>query len=138
MRIDFNNVDTDESYASVPDGTYVCRVRDVKEALSREGSPRWWYRLEVAEGEYAGRTAALDGLTFSEKGLRRVKGVLQRMGFDTSGVLDLTAADLEGVLVRVSVATELREEDSGRRVERMRVPYMGYEPVELAGSSGSR
>ncbi len=128
MKLDFSAVDDTESFVSIPEGTYLCRIAEVREGRTREGSPRWGLRLEVAEGEHAGRTAAWDGLTFSERGLPRVKQVLARLGFDVSGTLDLHPSDLMGLRARVQFVTEEREDPlTGRRVVRLRVPYAGYE-----------
>lgn len=134
MQVDFSLVEDVESYVSVPEGTYLCRVAEVREGLTRDGSPRWALRLEVAGGEYAGRTAAWDGLPWSERGLPRVKQVLAMMGFDTSGRLEIEASDLVDRQIRVQLLTEEREDPlSGRRVARLRVPYMGYERPEEDG-----
>lgn len=128
MQIDFSRVEDLESYASIPEGTYLCRIGDVREGLTRDGSPRWALRLEVAEGDYAGKTAAWDGLTWSERGLPRVKQVLAKLGFDVSGPLELHPGDLKGLHVRAQLQPEEREDPlSGRRIVRLRVPYMGYE-----------
>lgn len=134
MQVDFSLVEDVESFASVPEGTYVVRVAEVREGVTRDGSPRWSLRLEVAEGEYAGRTAAWDGLHWSERGLRRVKHVLEKMGFDVSGRVDLQPAELIDVQVAVEIRLEEREDPAtGNRQIRPRVPYMGYESVAALG-----
>ena len=128
MKLDFSTVDDAESFVSIPEGIYVCRISEVREGVTRDGSPRWALRLEVVEGEHAGRTAAWDGLVFSERGLPRVKQVLARLGFDVAGTLDLHPADLLDLRVKVQFLTEEREDPlTGRRVVRLRVPYSGYE-----------
>ena len=128
MKLDFSSIEDAESYVSIPEGTYLCRIAEVRPGLTREGSPRWAFRLEVADGEYAGRTAAWDALIFSERGLPRVKQVLARLGFDVAGTLDLHPADLLDLRVKVQFLTEEREDPlTGRRVVRLRVPYSGYE-----------
>ena len=130
MKLDFSSIDDSESFVSIPEGTYVCRVAEVRQGITREGSPRWGLRLEVAEGEYAGRTAAWDGLVFSERGLPRVKLVLERLGLDVSGTIDLHPNDLNGLRARVQLLTEEREDPlTGKRQTRLRVPYTGYERV---------
>jgi hypothetical protein len=130
MKLDFTNVEDAESYVSIPEGTYVCRIAEVREGLTRDGSPRWGLRLEVVEGEYAGRTAAWDGLIFSERGLPRVKQVLQRFGFDVSGALELHPTDLVDLRARAQCLLEEYEDKlTGRRQTRLRVPYLGYESV---------
>ena len=131
MQIDFSTIQDVESFVTVPEGVYDCRISEVREGSTRDGSPRWAIRLEVADGDFAGRTVAWDGLAWSERGLPRVKKVLERMGFDVSGPLDLAPGDLQGRLVRVQLVTEEREDpQSGQRIARLRVPYLGYEAVE--------
>ena len=128
MLMDFSGIEDVESFVSVPEGTYVCRVAEVREGTTREGSLRWALRLEVADGEYAGRTAAWDGLIWSERGLPRVKRVLQRFGFDVSGRLEIGSSDLVDRRIRVQLVTEEREDpQTGQRTVRLRVPYLGYE-----------
>lgn len=128
MRFDFSQIQDVESFVSVPPGTYRCRVAEVREGTARDGSVRWSYRLEVADGEFAGRTAAWDSVTWSERGVHRVRLALAAMGFDTTGVVDLRAHDLVGNEVTVTVQPEEREDPvTGRRQVRLRVPYAGYE-----------
>ena len=130
MQVDFSHVVDVESYISIPEGTYVCRIAEVRSGITRDGSPRWAVRLEVADGEYAGRTAAWDGLVWSERGLPRVKRILQWMGFDVSGALDISPDDLVGRRLRAQLVAEEREDPTtGSKVSRLRVPYMGYEPA---------
>jgi hypothetical protein len=134
MQVDFSRVEDVESFVSIPEGVYVCRLADVREGVTKDGSPRWSFRLEVAEGDHSGRTAAWDGLNWSERGLPRVKQILQRLGFDVSGPLDIQKDDLLGRRVRAQLCVEEREDPlTGRRVARLRVPYLGYEAVEPAG-----
>jgi hypothetical protein len=131
MQYDFSTVEDVQSFVSVPEGTYLCRIAEVRERTTREGAPLWSFRLEVAEGDYAGRTGAWDSLSWSERGLSRVKQVLARLGFDVSGMVNITPDDLLDLQVQAELVIEEREDPvSGRRVERMRVPYMGYEAVE--------
>jgi hypothetical protein len=130
MRIDFSSVEDVESFAAVPEGVYVCRIAEVRDGVTRDGSPRWAVRLEVAEGDYAGRTAAWDGLVWSERGLPRVKSILAHLGFDVGGPLELDPTELVGRRIAAHFQTEEREDPlTGRRMVRLRVPYMGYSPV---------
>ena len=131
MRFDFSSVDDVESYINVPEGVHNCRVAEVRDGRSRDGSVRWSYRLEVIDGEWAGRTAAWDSLTWSERGIYRVKKVLSALGLDTKGVVEIETNDLVGLRARVRVEPEEREDpQSGKRQVRMRVPYLGYEAYE--------
>jgi len=138
MRFDFSTVDDSRSFVSVPAGIYACRIAEVRPRLSRDGSPLWSYRLEVDEGEYVGRTAAWDSITWSDRGVARVKQVLAVLGFDTSGMLELEPRDLINRRTRVNFVLELVENPTtGERVERLRVPYAGYQPLQHAnGGNG--
>ena len=134
MKLDFSTVEDAESFVSIPEGTYVCRIAEVRPHLARDHSPRWGLRLEVIDGEYAGRTAAWDWLGFSERGLPRVKQVLERFGFDVSGTLELEPGDLVGLRARVQCLLEEYEDKlTGKRQTRLRVPFMGYESLEGNG-----
>jgi hypothetical protein len=133
MRFDFSSVDDVETYVFVPEGEHDCRVADVREGTSRDGSVRWSFRLEVLGGEYAGRTAAWDSLTWSERGVYRVKKVLEAFGLDVKGELEIEPGDLLNLQARVRVIPEEREDPvTGRRQVRMRVPYLGYAPLRAA------
>jgi hypothetical protein len=127
MRFDFRTVDDVDSFVSVPAGTHMVRIAEVREGRSRDGSVRWSFRLEVTDGDFAGRTAAWDSLTWSERGVYRIKKVLEALGVDVRGELEIGPDDLVGLCARVQVIPEEREDPlSGKRVVRMRVPYLGY------------
>jgi hypothetical protein len=137
MHFDFRQVQDIDSFVSIPEGVYVCRVAEVREGLARDSSVRWSMRLEVAEGEYAGRTAGWDSLTWSERGIRRVKRVLEVLGLDVGGEVEVQPNDLIGLEARIVFQTEEREDPfSGRRTLRLRVPYAGYSSSRELGASG--
>lgn len=136
MKLDFTAIEDAESYISIPEGTYLCRIAEVRESLTRDGNPRWSVRLEVAEGEYAGRTAAWDSLVFSERGLPRVKHVLALLGFDTTGSIELHPNDLLDLRARAQcLIEEFEDRLTGKRQRRLRVPYSGYESANGNGRS---
>ena len=131
MRFDFSQIQDVESFVSIPEGIYVCRVAEVRDGVTRDGSVRWSLRLEVAEGEYAGRTAGWDGLHWSDRGIVRVKRVLEVLGFDVRGELELEPEELVGTRARVEFRSEQWNDPvSGRQVLRLSVPYAGYEALE--------
>jgi Protein of unknown function (DUF669) len=131
MRYDFSSVDDVESFVSVPEGLYRCRIAEVRERPARDGSVRWSFRLEVLDGEWAGRTAAWDSVTWSERGIFRVKKVLEALNLDVSGELELEPGDLVNLQALVKVVPEDREDPTtGRRQIRNRVPYLGYAHVD--------
>jgi hypothetical protein len=136
MKLDFTAIEDAESYISIPEGTYLCRIAEVRESLTRDGNPRWSVRLEVAEGEYAGRTAAWDSLVFSERGLPRVKHVLALLGFDVTGSIELHPNDLLDLRARAQcLIEEFEDKLTGKRQRRLRVPYSGYESANGNGRS---
>ena len=128
MKLDFSTIEDAESYVSIPEGNYLCRIADVKVSNTRDGSPRWGFRLEVAEGEYTGRTAAWDSLNFSERGMPRVKQVLAVLGFDVTGTIDLQPSDLIDLRARAQLLLEEYEDRlTGKRQRRLCVPWSGYQ-----------
>ena len=130
QTIDFDEVTENKDYASIPEGCYRCKIGEVRVGMTRNGHERWAYRLEVANGEYAGRTAGWDGLVFSERGLPRVKYVLSRLGFDTTGRVSLEPNDIQGRHIEARLIAELWEDPvSGKSITRLTVPYEGYERV---------
>ncbi|MCC7013331.1 MAG: hypothetical protein IT454_12270 [Planctomycetes bacterium] len=138
MQFDFSQIHDIDSYVSIPEGSYVCRVAEVREGLARDGSPRWSLRLEVSRGEYAGRTAGWDSLTWSDRGIRRVKHVLESLGIDVRGPVEIVPADLLGREAQAVFQAEEREDPlSGRRVMRLRVPYAGFAPLDGSPSVDS-
>jgi hypothetical protein len=123
-----------DSFVSVPEGEYLCKIAEVRAGTSKEGAPHWNLRLEVAEGDYAGRTAGWDSITWSTKGVRRVKIVLTALGFDTRGELELEPDELVGLRARVRLTLEEREDAfSGRRQLRLKVPFEGWARADPDG-----
>jgi len=136
MQYDFSGIDDVQSFVSVPAGSYRCRIAEVRPGQAKDGSARWSLRLEVAAGDYAGRTGAWDSVTWSERGVHRLKGVLRALGFDTSGILDVNPGDLVGREVDAELLEEEWEDPvTGRRQLRLRVPYAGYGRAEEAASA---
>jgi hypothetical protein len=141
MKFDFEGVQETISLRSVPAGEHVCMIREVREGLSRDGSPRWSMRLEVAEGEHAGHHAAWDSITWSERGIFRVRAVLDVLGFKVAGELEVNPEDLEGKRGKVRLVEEVYEDpSSGTRREQMVVPYNGWAALdgELEGGSAEK
>ncbi len=136
MRWDFTDVMDTEDYASLPQGWYTVRVDEVRSGRTRDGDERWGMRLVVADGPFAGRTAAWDGLVWSERGSPRAKRLLEALGIDAKGVVELETQDLLGRDLDVELVTEEWENPStGRRQRRNRVPYEGF---AARGSANTR
>jgi len=131
MRYDFTDVEDVESFVSVPAGEHLCRVAEVREGTARDESQRWSLRFEVVEGDISGRTAGWDSLTWSPRAVHRVKHVLDALGFETNGSLELTPGELLGLQVYVTFREEEWEDpQTGRRQARLSVPFIGYRRAE--------
>ena len=133
MRYDFSEVEDIESFVSVPEGEYLCRVAEVREGTARDESLRWSMRLEVVGGDLSGRTAGWDSITWSPRGVHRVKHVLDALGFETDGAIELDSAELLGRQAHVAFREEEWEDPrTGRRQVRLCVPFIGYCSAEEA------
>ncbi len=138
MRIDLSDGPQTHDYTSVPAGTYVCQVADVRAGTTRAGDPRWGLRLVVAEGEFVGRHAAWDGLVFSARGRTRVRLVLAALGLPNTGTIDLEVGQLIGRRALVQVRPSEFENPAGDVIRRNEVPYDGYRPLpEEASPEGA-
>ncbi|RMH04178.1 MAG: hypothetical protein D6702_03860 [Planctomycetota bacterium] len=138
MNVDFSEVDNIEDLRAVPPGEYLCRVAEVRESDSPSGHRRWGLRWEVAEGEFVGRTACWDSLHWSERGLPRAKYVLQVLGLEVDGPVEIHPADLEGRRAWVSCTAEEREDPiTGIRRLMNRVPFAGYKVAPDAAGDGA-
>ena len=132
MQIDFGDSDGDrvQDFITIPAGTYLCEIAEVRPGTTRNGDERWGLRLVVCEGDFVGRQAAWDGLSFSERGRARVQRVLRAFGLPSSGRVDLEPEDLHGLRAFVEVLPqESRDPGTGDLIRRNEVPYDGYRPV---------
>ncbi len=130
MRIEACDGTDVDDFVVVEDGEYRMRVGEVRPVEGAAGREAWMLRLELVHGELAGRTAVLDWLNFTERGLRRVRMVLAALEFDVTGSLDVEPEELLGREAMVRVATqESRRESDGRLLRRSRVAYDGWESV---------
>jgi hypothetical protein len=131
VEFDFDGVESTD-YQSIPPGTYVCRVDDVRTGSARDGSERWSLKWVVDRGSFAGRFAAWDNLTFNERAGRRVKLVLGRLGIPSTGKVRIDSQELVGRKAVVTlVAGEWTNEETGERVLRNQVPWDGYRELPL-------
>jgi DNA ligase (NAD+) len=119
-----------EDFSTVPEGTYLCKIAEVRPGETRAGDIRWGLRLVVDEGEHIGKIAAWDGLVFSTRGLARVRRVLAALGLPSRGRLAVRPEDLVGLRAFVEVRpVEFVHPSSGAVIRRTEVPYDGYLPL---------
>ena len=126
MEFDFDAADRLNDYVTVPPGTYVCRIAEIRAGTTRAGDERWSMRLVVAEGQHVGKQAAWDSLVFSSRGRARARMVLQALGLPASGKVQIEPADLEGRTALVEVRPSEYQSPSGEVVRRNEVPYDGF------------
>ncbi len=126
MEIDFEDTDRVSDYITVPAGTYVCRIAEIRPGTTRAGDERWSLRLVVAEGQHVGKQAAWDSLVFSSRGRARARTVLQALGLPASGRVSIEPRDLEGRQALVEIRPAEYQSPAGDVVRRNEVPYDGY------------
>ena len=137
MDLDFDAIEKVSDFVSVPEGTYLCEITDVRTGVTRNGDERWGLRLVIAEGEYCGRQASWDSLIFSARGRIRVRLVLEALGLPTKGRVQLKPEDLIGCKAFVQVRpSEYQHPDTGQVVRRNEVPYRGYRSMQ-SGDPGA-
>lgn len=134
MEIDFDSTDNVADFVTVPQGSYLCRVAEVRMGTTRAGDDRWSMRLVVAEGEHTGKQAAWDSLVFSARGRARARLVFAALGLPANGRVQVEAADLEGREALVSVRPAEYSAPSGETIRRNEVPYDGYRAVPTESS----
>jgi len=132
MEIDFDASDQVSDYVTIPAGTYLCRVAEVRPGATRAGDERWSMRLVVAEGQHTGKQAAWDSLVFSARGRARARMVLAALGLPASGKVKIEPGDLEGRTALVDIRPAEYQSPAGATVRRNEVPYDGYRAVPPA------
>ena len=130
MEIHFDTKDAVSDFVSVPEGTYLCRVAEVRVGETRSGDARWSLRLLVAEGRHVGKQAAWDSLVFSVRGRARARLILRALRMPTEGKVDIEPEDLTGREALVAVRPTEYESPSGQLIRRNEVPYDGYRAAD--------
>lgn len=134
MEIDFDATDGVSDFVTVPAGTYLCRVAEVRPGTTRAGDQRWSLRLVVAEGQHVGKQAAWDSLVFSTRGRARARLVFAALGLPANGRVQVEAQDLEGREAFVQIRPAEYSAPSGETIRRNEVPYDGYRPLPDGGT----
>jgi hypothetical protein len=135
MELDFDKREDTNDYVTVPAGTYLCRIAEVRERLTRSEDVLWALRLDVSEGEFVGCIAAWDNLVFSSRGLSRVKQFLDAVGIPADGKMQLHPNDLIDKEVFVEVRPAEFHSPDGNTIRRNEVPYTGYRAVHAGSGS---
>lgn len=132
MEIDFDASDSVSDFVTVPAGTYLCRIAEIRIGTTRAGDERWSMRLVVAEGQHVGKQAAWDSLVFSSRGRTRARMVLQALGLPASGKVTIEPKDLEDRSALVEIRPAEYQNPAGETIRRNEVPYDGYRSVATA------
>jgi len=133
MEIDFDSAEPVSDFITVPAGTYLCRIAEVRRGRTRADDERWSIRLVVAEGEHIGKQAAWDSLVFSTRGRNRARLVLAALGLPATGKVTIEPTDLEGQTALVEVRPSEYTNNGGETIRRNEVPYDGFQPVPPGG-----
>lgn len=98
--IDLSNVPEESKFPVIPRGVYPATVDDVTFGHSQSsGNPMWTWKLEISEGEYAGRKLFFH-TPFVENMMPRIKKVLSRVAPELlNGPFDPEKVAEEGTLI---------------------------------------
>lgn len=129
MEVNFDGVGEVTDYVTVPPGSYICRITDVRAGTTRSGDERWGLKLVVAEGQHVGRQATWDSIVFSNRGRARARLVFLAFGLPAKGRVQVQPDDLIGRTALVEVRPVEYPNPTGEVVRRNEVPYDGYRPV---------
>ncbi len=78
LMVDLNDVE-DSSFEVMPKAMYPCIIDELEFSISQSGgNPMWTYKLEIEDGEFAGRTLFCHHV-FRGKGLPITKRQLERI-----------------------------------------------------------
>lgn len=130
MELNFDNREEINDFVSIPEGSYLCRIVDVRERQTRNEDALWALRLIVAEGEFTGRHAAWDNLVFSSRGLNRVRNVFEALQLPANGKVQVEPNDLVDKQVFVAIRPASYQSPDGTMVRRNEIPYDGYRKVD--------
>ncbi len=115
---------------SVPEGTYLCRVGEVRPGITRAGDERWSFSLLVDEGEYAGRCAAWGNIVFARRGRVHARSVLSACGHpkQVTGRITIEPEDMVGSRLLATVRPGGYERSDGVVVRCNEITYYAAAP----------
>lgn len=129
--IDFRKVPDANEFNAVPPGEYLAECVTCEEDVTSNQNLQWKLRFSVVGGDHHGQPI-FDSITFTERGLSRVKLVFSRLGgYDVSGDVDLDQVQLIGK--RCYLTMEMKREKieaTGQEVDRIRVGFSGFRRID--------
>ncbi len=118
LVVDLSGVDEDAGYELLPRAIYNCVVDDLEFGYSQNsGNPMWTWRVEVEDGDFAGRKL-FTHTTFNEGGLPRTKKAIMRVHPQLlEGPFDPEEVAASGVMVglRCRVRVDIRPYQGEKR-----------------------
>lgn len=134
VDFEFDDDPTVVDFQSIPAGTYLCRIDEVRPGTTRNGYKRWSLKYIVHDGVEAGRLAAWDGLVFSPKAAPRTRQVLAALGLPHQGRVRIETKDVIGCKAFITVEeSSYTDPATGLVTKRMQVPYGGVRSALDAG-----
>jgi hypothetical protein len=139
-KVNMTKVESGGDFAPVPPGVYAARVRSVEKGSTKPQADQssnelWTLEIELLAGPEGAEDPTFQGrkvwdrITWSEKGLSRVKLVLKALGFDveTDEEIDWMPEHLVNRGARVEVVIG---EWNGRK--RNEIPFAGWMEIDSA------
>jgi hypothetical protein len=125
MKINFAEVQNASEYEPVPDGSYVVEIEDVEETATKNGDDMFRLKHRVIEGDQKGR-CVFDNVPLTQAAWPRLKLILESVGVEVSGEVDVVPSLLVGRRCRVEVRTTSFVDKKGKEAKRNEVPFRGY------------
>lgn len=125
ISVNWQEVEEVEDFSPVAPGRYAVKVASVDDTRTLPtGEEIWELKLVTTAGERAGRQIR-DSLFFSQKGLKRAKLALSRLGVDLTKKT-IKPSDLLEKKVVVDVLVEPYEARDGSTKQKNVITYAGY------------
>lgn len=123
---DFSAV-PDSTFELIPEGSYLVQVNKVEVKFDNAQVEKWTLTLKILEGEFQNKNL-LDFIKWNPTGLKRIKLILSRLGFNVDGKLNVMPEDIEGKVAYICVKVEPDFKDP--QIQRNKIPYDGYKTLD--------
>lgn len=132
--LNLSQVEDAEDFTPLPDGEYLCSLEDVEETTTKERGDDLWRLKWRVEQEVGHGRIIFDQLVFSAGGLKRVKLVLKRLGFNVDGPLELSPEDFKGIEAHLTVRGKTYTRNDGTTGHGNEVEFGGYRAADGTGA----
>ncbi len=118
LVVDLRDTDENAGYELLPRAVYACVIDELEFGYSQSsGNPMWTWRVEVEDGDFAGRKL-FTHTTFNEGGLPRTKKAIMRVAPELlEGPFDPEEVAASGVMVgkRLRVRVDIKPYQGEKR-----------------------